>query len=353
VASNRPRLTLARRELRSLTAEKTIVLALLIQLFIAGFSSFLVVGLVSLSDPGAIQGGAMTVGVVGNATPIVTAAIDEQPTVEARGFDTFVNASEEFHERDLVAVLEASHHENGTITVLATVPENSLRTTQIVAQVRSTLEIVERRQRQRQSHSLKSKLVPIPPEPPESSPFFGFTYTILVPLLLFLPVFISGSIAVDSVTEEIERETLELLRVAPVSLRQIVEGKLLAAVGIAPIQALLWIGLLGLNGTSVQHVPLLTVLVAALTTILVCLGVGLAVTIGERRQAQLLYSLVMLTALTAAVFLPEHPANTIARLAIGSPGPETFLATAGYVAVAVAALIGIAIVTTRIDPDTV
>jgi ABC-type Na+ efflux pump permease subunit len=353
VASNWPRLTLARRELRSLTAEKTIVLALLIQLFIAGFSSFLVVGLVSLSDPGAIEGGAMTVGVVGNGTPLVTAAIDEQAGVEAREFETLGTATEAFQRRELVAVLEANRQPNGSIRVFATVPENSLRTTQIVAEIRSTLEIVERQQRQRLATSLNQELVPVPPEPPENSPFFGFTYTILVPLLLFLPVFISGSIAVDSVTEEIERETLELLRVAPISLGQIVEGKLLAAVAIAPLQALLWILLLGLNGTTVQYVGHLLLLVTALTTILVCLGVGLAVTIGERRQAQLLYSLVMLTALTAAVFLPEHPANTIARLAIGSPGPETFLATGGYVALAAAALLAVATVTRQIDPDAV
>lgn len=33
-------------------------------------------------------------------------------------------------------------------------------------------------------------------------PYFGFTYTVLVPLLTFLPVFLSGSIAVDAITEE-------------------------------------------------------------------------------------------------------------------------------------------------------
>ena len=44
-----PRLTIARRELQTLRSEKTIVLALLIQLFIAAFSSFLVVGLPDLT----------------------------------------------------------------------------------------------------------------------------------------------------------------------------------------------------------------------------------------------------------------------------------------------------------------
>jgi hypothetical protein len=42
--SSDPRLVVARRELRSLSAEKTIVLALLIQVFIAAFSSFLARG---------------------------------------------------------------------------------------------------------------------------------------------------------------------------------------------------------------------------------------------------------------------------------------------------------------------
>ena len=50
------RLAIANRELVSLSTEKTIVLALLIQLFIAAFSSCLVVGLVSLYDPGGVDG---------------------------------------------------------------------------------------------------------------------------------------------------------------------------------------------------------------------------------------------------------------------------------------------------------
>jgi len=50
------RLTIAGRELSGLRAEKTILLAIAIQLFIAAFSSFLVVGLVSMYDPGSLGG---------------------------------------------------------------------------------------------------------------------------------------------------------------------------------------------------------------------------------------------------------------------------------------------------------
>ena len=61
-------LVVARRDLASLSREKTIVLALAIQLFIAAFSSFLLVGLVSLYDPASAPGGDIDVGVAGNAS---------------------------------------------------------------------------------------------------------------------------------------------------------------------------------------------------------------------------------------------------------------------------------------------
>jgi ABC-type Na+ efflux pump permease subunit len=349
---NRPRLTIIRRELRSLTTEKTILLAIVIQLFIAAFSSFLVVGLVSLSDPGAVDGGEMTFAVTGNASDVVTAAIEEQNGVVATEQPSETAASSTFYGRNADAILSANYTPSGRIQVFATVPENSLRTTQIVAQVRSVLEILERQQRQRLAESLQTQPVPMPAEPTDTSPYFSFTYTILVPLLLFLPVFISGSIAVDSITEEIERGTLELLRVAPVSLRDIVEGKLVTAIVIAPVQSVLWIGLLVLNDTTVANIPLLLVLVGALATILVCLGVALAVSIKERRQAQLAYSMTMLVGLGAAVYLPEHPANTIARLAVGSPGTVTDASLVGYVLLGGLAYLVVRVVAERTDPDT-
>ncbi|MFC6754754.1 ABC transporter permease, partial [Halorubrum tibetense] len=61
------RLTVARREIRGLRAEKTILLAIGIQLFIAAFSSFLVVGLVSMYDPAALDGAEVEVAGAGDA----------------------------------------------------------------------------------------------------------------------------------------------------------------------------------------------------------------------------------------------------------------------------------------------
>lgn len=63
------RLVIFRKELRSVLDEKTIVLAITIQLFIAAFSSFLVIGLVAMYDPASVRGGGLKVGVAGGRLP--------------------------------------------------------------------------------------------------------------------------------------------------------------------------------------------------------------------------------------------------------------------------------------------
>ena len=63
-------LSIARREYNGLLIEKTFVLSLLVQLFIASFSAFLVVGLTSFYDPMALQGMQMKeskIGVIGDS----------------------------------------------------------------------------------------------------------------------------------------------------------------------------------------------------------------------------------------------------------------------------------------------
>jgi ABC-type Na+ efflux pump permease subunit len=346
--SSDPRLVVARRELRSLSAEKTIVLALLIQVFIAAFSSFLVVGLVSLSDPAASEVG-VTIGVTGNATAVVTPIADDRPGVTVERFDDVDTAREAFRGRSVDAIVRVTREPSGRVEASATVPDGSLRTAQIVAQVREVLGAVERTLRARFAASLTQRPVPVP-DSVGGSPYFGFTYTLLVPLLLFLPVFISGSIGVDTLAEEIERGTLTLLRVAPLDATDIVEGKLLAAVGIAPAQALVWMLLLQLNGTAVANVPVLLALVTGLAAALVATGAGLAIVLPDRQQAQFAYSVTVLVGLgTATLLLPEHPTNTVARLAVGSASTTSYVAAAGYVALGVVGVLVMRRLAGRLD----
>jgi ABC-type Na+ efflux pump permease subunit len=330
------RTTIAKRELSSLSREKTIVLALLIQLFIAAFSSFLVVGLTSLYDPSSVEGQTVRVGVTGETQDELLAAAGEQDSVEAVAFDDRAAAMQAFDAGAVNAVLEGDlvQRESGAvIEVVATAPEENIRTTLIIVQLREVLTTLEERAREDRAASLSVQPVEEPPET-GSSPYFGFTYTILIPLLLFLPPFISGSISVDAITEEIERGTLELLRVAPVSLVDIVDGKAAGMILLAPLQAVLWIALLSLNGIAIRNVVPLVVLVTALATIVVVVGTLLGLLTAKRRQAQLLYSVLVIVLFGGAVLLPEHPATTVAKLAVASATASTYIHVAGFAVVA-------------------
>jgi len=349
-AGRDPRWTIAKRELASLRSEKTILLALLIQLFVAAFSSFLVVGLVSLYDPGAAGGYSVETAIAGDDAGDLAAAVAGTDGMEARRYPTRGAAVDAFSEGRVDVALLSTATERDTLEVRVLVPDGNVGTTLVVVRAREALRAFERLERDQRSASLTAETLELPPRA-GSSPYFGFTYTVLVPLLLFLPVFIAGSVTVDSLTEELERGTLELLRVAPVTMTDIVEGKLLAAAGLAPIQAALWLALLSFNGTAIAPSPsaLGTVagvagllgLTAGLAALVTALGAALALVAPDRRAAQTVYSLGVLGLFGAAALSPANPANVAAKLAVGSADPASFLAVAavvvtGGVAVAVA-----------------
>jgi ABC-type Na+ efflux pump permease subunit len=342
-----PRLTVAKRELATLRAEKTIVLALLIQLFIAAFSSFLVVGLVSLYDPGSVQGYDVEVAVTGDATDDLLAVTESQPGVRGVPYPTRDRALEAFG-RDHVDAVLATDREDGRIRVTAVTPDSNVRTTVIVVQLRETLQEFERLERDQRTAYLQSNPLELPSRG-QSSPYYGFTYTVLIPLLCFLPVFIGGSMAVDSLSEEFERGTLELLRVAPLSLVDIVDGKVWAAAALVPMQAALWLVLLAANGTRIANPGGLIALVAAVGLGVVAAGAFVALFAPERRTAQLVYSSVILVGFGATALLPQSPVNAAARLAIGSADDATRLAVAGYAILGVGSYLLVRRLSARMD----
>ncbi len=106
----------------------------------------------------------------------------------------------------------------------------------------------------------------------KTSTYFEFIYGILIPLLVFTPVFISGGLIIDMVTEEYERRTMELLAAAPVSFSQILQGKILVAVLIVPAQALLWLALVEVNRIAVHNIPGILLVITVMAMDIVLLG---------------------------------------------------------------------------------
>ncbi len=328
--------TIAGREFRSLSREKTIVLAILIQLVIAGFSSFLVVGLTSLYEPGAADDD-VVVGVTGEEADALLAAANEVEGLDARRFDDRDGARAAFEDNRVQATAHAERAE-GRTAVRIEAPQASVQKTFIVVQLRAVLEELERTERSDRDVYLSNQPLSLPPSV-DASPYFGFSYTILVPLLVVLPVFIGGAVVVDSLTEEVERGTLELLRVTPASLLDIVDGKAGVMAALTPIQVALWLSLLVINDIAIANVAPILAIATAFAVLAVVFAAGLALAIPVRQRAQLTYSFGMLAAFAAAALLPEHPATTIALFAIDSPTLVTYGHLAGYVAASIAAVV--------------
>ncbi|WP_202935116.1 ABC transporter permease [Halorussus amylolyticus] len=330
------RLTVAGRELASLRSEKTIVLAILIQLFVAAFSSFLAVGLVSLYDPGSVSNGfVVEFGVSGDASDDLTPVIEAEDGWEAVEYDSYGDAMDDFRGGEVHAVLHVSRSADGRADVEAVAPDGNIRTTLVVTQIRDALAAFERSERARLDSRLERTPIPLPPEG-ESSPYFGFTYTVLLPLLMFLPVFLSGSVAVDAIAEEYDRGTLELLRVTPLTGTDIVDGKMLAMGLLAPLQAGAWLALLSFNGTSVSNPVEILLLVTGFSVGVVSMGAFAALRFRDRKQAQFLFSMGILVVFSSTYLLPESPANSVAKLAIGSPTTLTHAMVGVYLVVALA-----------------
>ena len=346
------------RDISSLRREKTVVLALVVQLLIAGFSSFLVAGLASPFDPSSAGDDVVDIGATGDTQETLVRLSRENNDIVVQEYDDRDTAVADFADGDLDAVVTGRPvpAENGTRFVVTVVlPTEDVQTTLVVVSIRDLLANLEEAERGNRVDSLEFKPVDVPdaadPASGGTTEFFSFTYTILIPLLLFLPPFLSGSVVIDLITEEAQRGTLELLRVSPVSLVDIVDGKAAGMVALAPLQAALWILLLEINGIAIGNVLSLLVYVTAITTVTVAVGVVLGLATTQRRQAQFLYSMLVVILFGTAVGLPEHPASTVVKLAIDSPTLTTFGHVVGLVVVAV----GVALLVRRyvrgVDPE--
>jgi ABC-type Na+ efflux pump permease subunit len=177
--------------------------------------------------------------------------------------------------------------------------------------------------------------------PKKTSTYFEFIYGILIPLLIFTPVFISGGMIIDMITEEYERKTLDMLLVSPLSFSEILDGKIITAIIIVPAQAFLWLLLVTLNRVVVHNIGLLLLLSGIVSAIIVILGAMIAVKVKKRMVSQYLYSLVLIMIFLVGYLFANSPFNLATRLSAGSMGAQALVYFAVYAAVAFSLYVGI------------
>ncbi|HTY92057.1 MAG TPA: ABC transporter permease [Methanocella sp.] len=301
-----------KKELISVMKEKTIVLAILIQLLIASFSSVILIGLMSYYDPESIgQNSALhlTAGVVGES-PLSGYLRDAGIAVVQYDSTGEAQAAMSAGRIDFIAALSPA--EGGIENMQLYLPASDSRSTVITMMIKDPLSKYENYLREQngihvQYTSLKGR----------QSTTYEFLYTLIVPMLMFFPAFISGSMIIDSLSEEVENKTMDTLMASPVSLNAVLFGKVGAAIFLAIIQCVMWALLLALNRLYIQNV-VLVLLLALIITAFVTFGSGLiSMYFKDRERSQFVYSILIMAAAGASLFFNPSPISLMARLAMG------------------------------------
>lgn len=331
-------LALARKEVRDILRERTIVLAVLVQLFVAAFSAFLAVGLLVLYDPGAVgQVPEMQVAYEGNGSfdEVLEDAGPLQP-VEMEGEE----AMDAFRDGRVAAVVsETARDGDPPRLITATVPEGEVVSSLLVTELKNALDDYEKTLREEHDERLEH---PITYADTEATPSVSFTfaYSILIPLLVATPVFLAGAITADSLSDEINEGTLPVLQASPLTPGEIVLGKLAAPVLLVPVQVAAWGALLWVNGLPLAR-PGVVLLAATLMGTLVA-GCGTIVAAYAEREGptQAAYTVLVLALALASLFLPQDPANLVARASVDMLNGASWLTLGVYAALALAAVAG-------------
>ncbi|MCP4542083.1 MAG: ABC transporter permease [Chloroflexi bacterium] len=310
--------TILKKELKAVTKESTILIAILIQLFIASFSSALLVGLMAVYDPEAKELSAqiqLRVGVLGNMnSPLISFMEDYHARITP--FATPEDAENAFQAGEIQAVIVlpevVPEDEQPVVNVRLFMPESEIQTTMILMVLREPLKQYENYLRAKNGiHIRYTDLEGV------SSTTHEFRYAVIIPLLMFFPAFVTGSLVVDSISEEISNRTLETLWSAPLSLNTIFGAKIANALVLSVAQCSLWIALLRFNGIHIQNMWLVLTL-ATVSAALIAVGAAfIAVYFKDRERSQFTYSLFILLSTSLSYFFDASPIALITRLSTG------------------------------------
>ena len=317
-----PFLALVKKELSSVFRDRTILIAILIQLFIVSFSSALLLGMFSLYDADTIlrySGAWIKIGVVEGTDHTLGAFLADRG-LAVLPFETMAQAESAFYEGKIRAIIDAPQSiqnngagdTNGMTEIKLYLPDSDVISSLIRTVIQGPLKQYENHLR-----SLKGVEVRYTDLQGKPSTSFEFVYSVLLPILMFFPAFVAGSLSIDSLTEEVENNTVQTLLSAPLTVNGMVGAKLSAVLILSMLQCGAWLVLLKSNGIAIWNtgwVFLLAMIISGITATFAAVG---AVLLKDRERSQFIYALTLLAALAISNLLNVSPIITLSRLAVG------------------------------------
>ena len=305
---------IVKKELRSVSRDKTIMIAIFIQLFIASFSSVILVGLLAFYDPESIGLNSRLstrVGVIGDAGSPLVRFLRER-NLKVTTFSSALDAENAFQAGTIDVAMFIPEDSGGVVEMQLFLPESESLSTMILMILKEPMKRYENYLREKQG--IQVRYTDIEGLPPTT---YEFRYSFIIPILMFFPAFVAGSMVIDSISEELENHTLDTLWAAPVSLNLIFGAKIAAALFLAVVQCASWLMLLRFNGIHIQN-PGLILLLAAVIAALITVGSALiSAYFKDRERSQFTYSLFVSLSGGLSYFFDLSPVALMTRLATG------------------------------------
>lgn len=323
----------AKKEFSGLLSERTILLAILLQLFVALFSSFLMVGLTSMYDPTSLSRYShfkYNIGYAGNDTDLLY-TLYQSPDFRVFRMDLSTGVAA-LKERKLAAVIwapDTSPDAQEPVKITLYTLQNDLQSAIVDVKLKDVFLNYERDLRTIRADRLSEQPMPLEIPPSRGAgDFYEFVYGLLLPLLVFMPAIIASALIIDLITEEYQHDTLETLVSTPVTFTEMVWGKILACAVLVPVQAAVWLFLLMINGITIKNGGLILLHVTISALILILIGALTALHYRERTAAQFIFSTALVVVIILSLSLPANPMNLLTRLAVGTAGPEQWIVLA-------------------------
>ncbi len=307
-------LSMVIREFKSVKKEKTILFAIMIQFFIASFSSILVVGLMTFYDPDSIGYNGnirVHVGVIGDSRDPFFSFLRGR-NVRSIPFGSVSEAEQAFRSGDIDTIVYLPESQADIIEMKLVLPDMDSRATVALMVLKGPLKRYENYLRQQRGVEIRYSDIGGKPATTHE-----FLYTVIIPMLMLFPAFVAGSMIIDSISEEIEQKTLTTLLAAPVSLNRVLTAKMVAAVIIASVQCVLWSLLLRLNNFAINNLLYVLLFSVIISAIVAVSSMLIALLFRDRERSQFVFSIIIVVALGIGFFLDPTPFGMIARLASG------------------------------------
>jgi len=304
---------IVKKELRAVARDKTMVIAILIQLFIASFSSVILTGLMSFYDPEVILQLRFntSVGIIGDVnSPLIGFLRDRNLMV--RTFPSPQEAERALQTGRVDAVMLIPEDNGGVMDLQLFLPESESLSNMMLNILREPMRRYENYLREQRGVHLRYSDIKA-----KSPVTYEFRYSFAIPLLMFFPAVVAGSMVIDSISEEFEKHTLETLRAAPVSLNLILGAKIVAALILAVVQCLLWSVLLRFNGIRIQNQQLVVLLAAIVAAIIAIASAIISMYFKDRERSQLVYSLFISASGGVSYAFDLSPIALMTRYATG------------------------------------